>query len=73
MSAAEQAAMQGVTLGRCLGGGLRRNGESSFLKHILTQLCGQGTLTSEFSICLGFLPSCEQLLSEAGEDDPGGK
>lgn len=46
---------------------------SSFLKHILTQLCGQGVLTSEFSICLGFLPSYEQLLSEAGKDGPGGK
>lgn len=33
---------------------------SSFLKHILTQLCGQGVLNSEFSICLGFLPSCSQ-------------
>lgn len=42
---------------------------SSFLKHILTQLCGQGTLTSEFSICSVFLRS----LSEAGEDGPGGK
>lgn len=46
----------------CLGIGLSRNGVSSFLKHISTQLCGQGTLTSEFSICLGFLSSCEQLV-----------
>lgn len=46
----------------CLGIGFSRNGVSSFLKHISTQLCGQGTLTSEFSICLGFLSSCEQLV-----------
>ena len=46
---------------------------SSFLKYILTQLCGQGSLTSEISICSGFLPFCERLLSEAGEDGPGGK
>lgn len=73
MSAAEQAAVLEVTLGRCLGGGLRRNGVSSFLKHILARFCGQGALASPFSISLGVLPSCEMLLSEAREDGAGGK